>query len=100
MKIEKILLLDERMLSRYRRLYKDEGMGGLAANNYQGSGYKLSGEQIQELKQGLDSKIYRRAEEVCEYGRERLKARYTAKGMERTSGWRGSSYKGNGRRPR
>jgi transposase len=60
--IEKILLLDERTLNRYKRLYKNEGIDGLVANNYQGSSYKLSDAQIKELKQELDVKIYRTAE--------------------------------------
>jgi transposase len=63
--IERILLLDERTINRYKRLYRNEGIDELTANNYQGSSYKLSYEQIKELKEELDSKIYRTAEEVC-----------------------------------
>jgi transposase len=93
LEIEKILLLDERTLNRYKNLYKDEGIDGLVANNYQGSGYKLSNEQIETLKQELDSKIYRTAEEVCEYVWKTCKARYTVKGMVQTLHRLGYSYK-------
>jgi transposase len=67
--IEKILLLDERTLNRYKHLYTNEGIDGLTANNYQGSAFKLSEEQIDALKRELDSRIYRTAGEVCEYVR-------------------------------
>jgi transposase len=91
--IEKILLLDERTFNRYNRLYQDEGIDGLVANNYQGSRYKLSNEHIKELKQELDSKIYRTAEEVCVYVWKRFKVRYTVQGMVQTLHRIGYSYK-------
>jgi transposase len=93
LEIEKILLLDERTLNRYKNLYKNEGIDGLVANNYQGSRYKLSNEQVERLKQELDSKIYRTAEEVCEYVWKTCKVRYTVKGMVQTLHRLGYSYK-------
>jgi transposase len=93
LEIEKILLLDERTLNRYKNLYRDKGIDGLAANNYQGSSYKLSDEQIETLKRELDSKIYRTAEEVCEYVRKTFKVKYTVKGMVQTLHRLGYSYK-------
>ncbi|MDR2446422.1 MAG: helix-turn-helix domain-containing protein [Treponema sp.] len=95
--IERILLLDERTLNRYKRLYRNEGIDGLAANNYQGSSCKLSGEQTKELRRELDSKIYRTAEEICEYVWKRFKVRYTVKGMAQTLRRLGYSYKKSGR---
>jgi transposase len=91
--IGKILLLDERTLNRYKRLYQNEGIDGLVANNYQGSRYKLSNEQIRELKQELDSKIYRTAEEVRAYVWKRFKVRYTVHGMVQTLHRIGYAYK-------
>jgi transposase len=93
LEIGKILRLDERTLNRYKNLYKDEGIDGLVANNYQGSGYKLSTEQIETLRQELDSKIYRTAEEVCGYVWKTFKVRYTVKGMVQTLHRLGYSYK-------
>jgi transposase len=55
--IEKILLLDERTLNRYKRLYKSEGIDGLTANNYQGSSYKLSDEQIDLFNNHLNPPV-------------------------------------------
>jgi transposase len=63
------------------KVYRNEGIDGLVRNNYQGSSYKLTDEQIKELKQELDVKTYRIAEEVCEYVWKRFKASYTVKGM-------------------
>jgi transposase len=42
--IEKILLLDERTLNRYKNTYLTQGIDGLTKNNYQGSSYKLTDE--------------------------------------------------------
>ncbi|MDR0656520.1 MAG: IS630 family transposase [Treponema sp.] len=91
--IEKILLLDERTLNRYKQLYKSEGIDGLVANNYQGSRYKLSDDQIKELQQELDSKIYRTSEEICEYVWKTFKVKHTAQGMVQTLHRIGYSYK-------
>jgi transposase len=91
--IEKILLLDERTLGRYIKLYRNEGIDGLTADNYQGGGGKLSGGQIRELKEELDTKLYRTAEEICEYVRKRFKARYTAPGMVQMLHRTGYTYK-------
>jgi transposase len=91
--IEKILLLDERTLNRYKKLYRNEGIDGLTANNYQGGGGKLGDEQIRELKEELDTKLYRTAEEICEYVWKRFKVRYTASGMVQTLHRIGYTYK-------
>jgi transposase len=91
--IEKILLLDERTLNRYKKVYRNEGIDGLVANNYQGKSSKLSDEQINELRAELDANLYQTAEEVCEYVLKRFKVRYTVKGMVQTLHRLGYSYK-------
>ena len=65
--IEKILLLDERTLNRYKHHYKEQGIDGLTLNNYQGGRYKLSDEQRAALQRELDAKIFRTAEEIRDY---------------------------------
>jgi transposase len=91
--IEKILLLDERTLNRYKHIYKEQGIDGLVANNYQGGSYKLSEGQIGQLKKELNSTIYPTAEAICEYVWKTFKIRYTAKGMVQTLHRLGYSYK-------
>jgi hypothetical protein len=39
--IERILLLDERTLYRYKKIYINRGIDGLVEGNYQGGFYKL-----------------------------------------------------------
>ena len=56
--IEKILLLDERTFNRYKKIYIEKGIDGLVENNYQGRQCNLSKEQIEQLKQELDNKLY------------------------------------------
>jgi transposase len=48
--IEKILLPGERTLNRYKTMYREQGIDGLVANNYQGGSYKLSEEQTELLR--------------------------------------------------
>jgi len=91
--IEKILLIDERTLSRYKKLYLKKGIDGLVANNYQGRQYKLSQEQINLLKKELDCHIYETAESICEYVYKTFGIRYTAQGMVQTLRRLGYRYK-------
>jgi transposase len=91
--IEKILLLDERTLNRYKNLYRREGIDGLAANNYQGSGYKLAEEQIVKLKEELNRAVYPTAEAVCEYVWGSFRIPYTAQGIAQTLHRLGYGYK-------
>jgi transposase len=91
--IEKILLLDERTLNRYKVIYEEQGIDGLVANNYQGGSYKLGGEQIELLKEELNSKIYPTAEAVCDYVEKTFGIKYTPNGMVQTLHRLGYSYK-------
>ena len=91
--IEKILLLDQRTLNRYKKIYIQQGIDGLVANNYQGRQCKLSEEQIKKLKEELDSRLYASAEAVCEYVLRAFKISYTAKGMAQTLRRLGYRYK-------
>ena len=91
--IRKILLLDERTLSRYKKMYNENGIDGLVENNYQGRQCKLNEEQIKKLKQELDSQLYETAESVCEYVFKTFGIRYTAQGMVHTLHRIGYRYK-------
>ena len=91
--IEKILLLDERTLNRYKKIYSDEGIDGLVANNYQGKQCTLSDEQLERLKQELNSKLYATAEKVCDYVRKTFNINFTAQGMVHLLHRLGYSYK-------
>jgi transposase len=91
--IEKILLLNERTLMRYKKIYNEKGIDGLVANNYQGRQYKLSEEQINELKHELDCNLYETAESVCEYVKKTFCIRYTTQGMVQTLRRLGYRYK-------
>jgi transposase len=91
--IERILLLDERTLNRYKRIYTEEGIDGLTANNYQGRNYKLTEEQIKILKEELNTLLYSTAEEVAEYVRKQFNVKYSVKGMVQTLHRLGYAYK-------
>ena len=79
--IEKILLLDERTLNRYKTIYKTQGIDGLTANNYQGRQNRMSDDEIEALKNELRTVIYPTAEMICEYVRKTFGVKYSVKGM-------------------
>lgn len=91
--IEEILLIDERTLGRYKRLYLEYGVAGLLADNYKGGFFKLTDDQITLLKKELDSKPYSTAAEICEYVKKTFLIRYTQQGMVQTLHKIGYSYK-------
>jgi transposase len=91
--IEKILLLDERTLMRYKKIYNEKGIDGLVSNNYQGRPFKPSAEQIKQLKQELDSNLYETSESICEYVWKTFGVRYTPQGMVQTLRRLGYRYK-------
>jgi len=91
--IEKILLLDERTLGRYKKIYQEKGIDGLVANNYQGRPFKLSEEQIIHLKNELDHHLYATAESICEFIYKAFGVLYTAQGMVQTLRRLGYRYK-------
>jgi transposase len=82
--IEEILLINERTLNRYKHIYKEQGIDGLVKNNFQGSHYKLSEEQIESLKKELNSRVYPTAESIVGYVWKTFQIQYTVKGMVQT----------------
>jgi transposase len=91
--IEKILLLDERTLNRYKTIYKTQGIDGLVANNYQGRQNKISDDEIEILKNELRTVIYPTAESICEYVKKTFGTEYGVKGMVQLLHRIGFSYK-------
>jgi transposase len=91
--IERILLLDERTLYRYKKIYINRGIDGLVEGNYQGGFYKLTDEQLTELKGILNSRLFSTAAEVCHYVWKTFRVRYTPAGMVKTLHRLGYSYK-------
>ena len=79
--IEKILLLNERTLNRYKKIYKEQGIDGLVENNYQGRQCNLTETDIEILKQELNTTLYTSAESVCNYVLKTFGVKYSAQGM-------------------
>lgn len=93
LQIEEILLLDERTLSRLKKLYLEKGLIGLVSNNYLGGFFKLSDDQIKNLKDEIDSNLYSTAKEICNYVEKTFNVKYTPQGMVQTLHKLGYSYK-------
>jgi len=91
--IEEILLIDERTLGRYKKIYLEKGIVGLVSDNYSGGSYKLSEDQRKTLSNELDSKPYATAADICEYIRKTFNVQYSQQGMVKTLHRIGYSYK-------
>jgi transposase len=91
--IQEILLIDERTINRYKKLFKDQGIDGLVKDNYQGGVFKLTTDQLSLLKEELDSKPYSTASEICDFVYKSYKIKYTPQGMVKTLHRIGYSYK-------
>jgi len=91
--IEEILLIDERTLARYKKVYLEKGVVGLVSDNYSGGSYKLSEEQRALLTDELDSKPYASAADICDYVRKTFNVHYSQQGMVQTLHRIGYSYK-------
>ncbi len=75
------LLLDEDTIRSYRQAYRQGGTDLLLTVRYQGSGPKLSPDQIRELDQHLSTRTYLRAQDVVAYVKETFGVVYTVAGM-------------------
>jgi transposase len=91
--IEEILLIDERTLGRYKKIYQDKGAVGLVSDNYSGGSYKLSEEQRRLLTDELNSKPYSTAADICAYVQRAFNIKYSKQGMVQTLHRLGFSYK-------
>jgi transposase len=91
--IEKVLLLDERTVRRYKKIYNDKGINGLIQSNYQGGSYKLSTEQISELELYIENNIFSTSADICEHVLSKYGIKYTPNGMTHFLKRRGFTYK-------
>jgi len=66
-KISEALLLDERSIWNYKKLYKEGGVDFLCASNHQGRQCRLTQEQQEELTEHLRITFYSTALEVSLY---------------------------------
>lgn len=91
--IEKVLLLDDRTISRYRKIYLEKGIKGLLENSYKGRQPKLTDQQEVELVNHLEENLYATASEICKYIEKTYNIRFTSEGMVITLHRLGFSYK-------
>ena len=91
--IEKVLLLDDRTIRRYRDLYLKKGIEGLLKNNYKGCQPELTDQQEKELNCHLEQNLYSTAAEICKYLEGKYNVQFTPDGMVITLHRLGFSYK-------
>jgi len=79
--VEKVLLLDDRTIRRYRDLYLKKGIEGLLESNYKGRQPKLTDQQEKEFVDHLEKNLYATALEICKYIEEKYNIKFTSDGM-------------------
>ena len=65
--VSEALLLDHETLRNYVGNYKIGGLEKLLEYNYKGGASRISIEQLEILEQELDSNIYLKTQDTCEY---------------------------------
>jgi transposase len=91
--IAKVLLIDEKTVGNYRRMYEEGGTDRLCCDEYSGRESKLSEDQMEKLRQELLKKIYMSSTEVCEYVSKTFGVSYCVSGMTYLLKRIGFSYK-------
>lgn len=79
--VAEALLLDEKTVGNYRRLYEEGGLDSLCSDEYVGSRGQLSEEQLDELEKALREKIHPTTSAVIALVQERFGINYTVSGM-------------------
>ena len=92
-KIAEVLLLDEKTVGNYRRMYEEGGVERLCCDEHAGRECKLTDRQLEGLAQELRRKIYMTTASVCEYTEKAFGVRYCIAGMTYLLKRIGFSYK-------
>lgn len=92
-KIAEALLLDERSVWNYKKLYEEGGIDFLCSANHQGRQCRLTVEQQEELMEHLRTELYSTALEVSLYVRQTYGVSYSISGMRDFMHSLGFSYK-------
>ena len=87
------LLLDERTIHRYRKLYEEEGLDGLLENRHKGRLCKLTAEEQKDLTEELRNKLYSNTKQICGFIKKKYRKVYTPKGLVPLLRKLGFSYK-------
>lgn len=92
-KVAEYLLIDEKTVGNYRRLFEEDGLDGLCVDEYVGKASKLDGAQLDELEEELRSKIYLTTAAIVSFAEARFGIRYTISGITKILHRIGFSYK-------
>lgn len=92
-KIAEVLLLDEKTVGNYRRLYEEGGVDRLCCDEHPGRESKLTEKQLEDLRRELQRKIYMTTASVCDYVKKTFGVRYCISGMTYLLRRIGFSYK-------
>ncbi len=76
--IAEVLLLDEKSVRRFRKLYEEEGSDRLLDDDWQGSQCRLSAQQELELRSYLTERVYGSTKEIASYVERVFGVEYTA----------------------
>jgi transposase len=80
--VSRVLMLDEKTIRRYRKLYESEGLDRLLNDDWKGGIGRLSSEQEEGLKNYLISHLCTTTKEICNYVEREYGISYTCRGMQ------------------
>lgn len=92
-KISEALLLDEKTIRNYRKLYEEGGVDRLCCDELQGRVCELSEQQLRDLGDHLRENVYSSTAEIVAYVKEEFGVNYSISGMTRLLHRMGFVYK-------
>lgn len=92
-KVAEVLLIGQRTIKRYNKIYSKKGIDGLMLINYKGCQSKLTTEQETLLTQYLEENLISASKQIVEFVRNKFGIQYTPEGLVHTLKRLGYSYK-------
>jgi transposase len=75
------LLIDEKSVQRYKKIFLEAGVDGLLVDNYKGSQKYLDENQVVNLQKHLEENTYLRSIDIVQYIKKEFKITYTPEGL-------------------
>jgi transposase len=80
--ISEVLLLDEKTVRRYRKLYEADGPDRLLNDDWKGSKRRLTENQEKQLREHLSDVVYSSTKEIAQYVKKTFGVEYSSRGMQ------------------
>ena len=79
--ISEALLLDDKSIRNYKKLYEEGGIDRLCCDELKGSFCRMSGHELEEFRKHLEDNLYSTTAEIVEYVETKYDILYSVSGM-------------------